>query len=115
MGYKGYCRNFHEAKLKKLIDQVFMLNFGRIYDYEKQKRIGKMEKNKKKSRKNQILILFLENYWSGSDLAKDLGDLRYFRDLHVFRNKSNFLGEWFVPKSLYMYFAYVEHDSHEIG
>ena len=24
-------------------------------------------------------------------------------------------GEWFYPKSLYMYFAYVEHDSHESG
>ena len=45
VNYKGYFRNFHEEKLKKLIDQLFMLNFGRIYDYEKQRK--KQEKWRK--------------------------------------------------------------------
>ena len=45
-----------------------------------------MEKNTKKL----DIYFFLENYWSESDLTKDLGDLRYFRDLHVFRKKSIF-------------------------
>ena len=38
-------QDFHEEKLKKLLDQVFILNFGRIYDYEKQR------KNKKNGEK----------------------------------------------------------------
>ena len=63
-------------------------------------KIGKMKKNKKKFRKYYILI-FIRNYMSGSDLAKDLGDLCYFRGWHANRDKSNFYFKvsGFVPRT----------------
>ena len=88
--YKCCVRNSKEEKYKKLLVQIFILNFGRIYDYEKQrKNRNKQRKKIKKSEKVKLLI-FLGNYWLGSDLVKDFDDLCYFLGCHTNRGKSNF-------------------------